>query len=225
MSDEKVSAEMAPSGNSCAPGAGGVPLEASVASIGDAKKAMRQAAKARRAETYRQCGAAAGARVAGHGIGFAGVRAPAIVTGFLSIGEEIDPTRLMSRLIGEGYTLALPVMEAKGKPLVFRSWRPGDPLAETMWGIHEPLASAAAVEPDVVLGPLLAFDLRGYRLGYGGGFYDRTLARLRSLKRVVSIGLAYDEQRVDAVPHLDYDERLDWVLTPSGPLKCSAAAE
>ncbi len=57
----------------------------------------------------------------------------------------------------------------------------------------------------------------GYRLGYGGGFYDRTLARLRAIKPVVAVGLAYDEQKVDAVPHLDYDERLDWVLTPSGP--------
>jgi len=225
LSDEKVPADRASSKTSGAPGAGTVPPEPSDATIGDAKKAMRIAAKARRAEAYRQCGAAAGARVAGHGIGFAGVRPPAIVTGFLAIGEEIDSTPLMSRLIGEGYTLALPVMEGKGKPLVFRSWRPGDPLAETMWGIQEPLASAGPVEPDVVLGPLLAFDLHGYRLGYGGGFYDRTLARLRSLKRVVSIGLAYDEQRVDAVPHLDYDERLDWVLTPSGPLKCSAAAE
>jgi 5-formyltetrahydrofolate cyclo-ligase len=67
---------------------------------------------------------------------------------------------------------------------------------------------------------LLAFDHQGYRLGYGGGFYDRTLARLRSIKPVVAIGLALDEQKVDAVPHADYDERVDWVLTPSGPLRC-----
>ena len=83
------------------------------------------------------------------------------------------------------------------------------------------MASAPAVDPDVVLCPLLAFDRTGHRLGYGGGFYDRTLARLRALKPVVAIGLAYDEQRVDAVPHLDYDERLDWVLTPTGPIKCA----
>ncbi len=76
----------------------------------------------------------------------------------------------------------------------------------------------------MVLGPLLAFDAEGYRLGYGGGFYDRTLARLRSLKRVVAIGLAYDGQRVDAVPHVDYDEPLDWVLTPSGPIRSGFSA-
>ena len=65
--------------------------------------------------------------------------------------------------------------------------------------------------------PLLAFDRRGWRLGYGGGFYDRTLKGLRARKAVVAVGLAYDEQEVDAVPHLDYDQRLDWVLTPVGP--------
>ena len=66
----------------------------------------------------------------------------------------------MTRLIGEGYSLCLPVMEGKGKPLLFRAWAPGEPLAEVMWGIREPLPTAPAVEPDIVLGPLLAFDLQ-----------------------------------------------------------------
>ena len=92
-----------------------------------------------------------------------------------------------------------------------------------MWGIGEPLPSAPVLEPDVMLVPLLAFDARGYRLGYGGGFYDRTIAQLRNQKPVLTIGVAFDEQRVDAVPHVDYDQRLDWVLTPSGPLRCLAS--
>lgn len=184
------------------------------------KKALRTEMKHVRAAAVARHGAEASTRIAVHGIGFAGVAPPAWVSGFLPIGEEIDPAPLMLRLAGEGYGLCLPVMEAKGKPLLFRAWKPGDPLAEVMWGIREPLASAPLVEPDVVLGPLLAFDAAGYRLGYGGGFYDRTLARLRRLKPVTAVGLALDEQRVDAVPHEDYDERLDWVLTPSGPLRC-----
>ena len=184
---------------------------------------MRRKAKAVRKEAFARHGATASDAVARHGIAFAGRPAPAVVSGFLAIGEEIDPTPLMQRLIGDGYRLCLPVMEGKGKPLVFRAWAPGEPLAETTWGIREPLAQAPVLDPDIVLGPLLAFDARGYRLGYGGGFYDRTLARLRALKPIVSIGVAYDEQRVDAVPHVDYDERLDWVLTPSGPLKCGPA--
>ena len=71
-----------------------------------------------------------------------------------------------------------------------------------------------------MLVPLLAFDARGYRIGYGGGFYDRTIAQLRNQKPVLTIGIAFDEQRVESVPHVDYDQRLDWVLTPSGPLRC-----
>ena len=188
----------------------------------DLKKDLRRRAKAVRSEAFERKGATASREIAAHGIAFAGRKAPAIVSGFLGIGDEIDLTPLMTRLEGEGYSLALPVMEGKGKPLVFRTWSPGKPLAETMWGIREPLPEAKTVDPDIVLGPLLAFDSRGYRLGYGGGFYDRTLARLRALKPIVSIGVAFDEQRVDAVPHVDYDERLDWILTPSGPLKCAS---
>ncbi len=191
-------------------------------SVTELKKDMRRAAKAARSRAFATHGAHASETIAGQGIGFAARPAPAVVSGFLAIGEEIDPSPLMRRLIAEGYRLCLPVMEGKGKPLVFRAWSPGEPLAETMWGIREPLQGSPVLDPDIVLGPLLAFDATGYRLGYGGGFYDRTLARLRALKPIVSIGIAFDEQRVDAVPHAAYDERLDWVLTPSGPLKCLA---
>ena len=186
------------------------------------KKALRGLMKSVRARAVAAQGQAAAQRLAEQGIGFAGVPAPAWVSGFLPIGEELDPTPLMQRLAATGFGLCLPVMEAKGKPLLFRVWSPGDPLDEVTWGIREPRASAPVVEPDVLLSPLLAVDRNGYRLGYGGGFYDRTLARLRSLKPVVAIGLAFDEQMVDAVPHADYDERLDWVLTPSGPLRCGS---
>jgi 5-formyltetrahydrofolate cyclo-ligase len=85
------------------------------------------------------------------------------------------------------------------------------------WGIVEPLPDKPAVDPDVLIVPLLAFDKRGYRLGYGGGFYDRTLARLRAVKPVITVGVAYDEQEVDVVPTDVYDQQLDWMLTPSGP--------
>ena len=77
--------------------------------------------------------------------------------------------------------------------------------------------------PAFVIAPLLAFDACGWRLGYGGGFYDRTLRELRQRKAPIAVGVAYDQQAVDAVPHLDYDERLEWVLTPSGAIKCIGA--
>jgi len=182
-----------------------------------AKKAMRAAAKAVRAEAFHRHGARAAQAVAAEGIGFVSPQRGAVVSAFSAIGEELDPVPLLVRLDDEGFVLALPVLQGKGLPLAFRRWRPGDETVERMWGIREPLPSAPEVVPDIVLAALLAFDRRGYRLGYGGGFYDRTLAAVRTLKPIVAIGLAYDEQEVDAVPYLDYDQRLDWILTPSGP--------
>jgi len=187
----------------------------------DDKKAMRLWARARRREAFARHGAAAGLALAAHGLSFTGAPAGVAVSGFAAIDDEIDPLPLMLAQRAAGAVLALPVMQGKGKPLVFRAWVPGDAMSETAWGIREPLATAAVVEPDIVLVPLLAFDVTGFRLGYGGGFYDRTLDRLRSLKPVTAVGVAYDELRVDAVPHLDYDQPLDWVLTPSGPVRCS----
>lgn len=182
---------------------------------------MRTAAKLVRAEAFAKHGARAGALLAEHGLGFLRVMPGVAVSAFSAIGEEIDPLPLMMRLHGEGHRLALPAMQGKGMPLVFRAWSPGDEMADAVWGIAEPLATRAEVLPDIVLVPLLAFDASGHRLGYGGGFYDRTLHQLRRLKPLVTVGIAYDEQRLDAVPHLDYDQPLDWVLTPSGPQKCS----
>jgi 5-formyltetrahydrofolate cyclo-ligase len=166
----------------------------------------------------RMAGASA---IAGQGLDFLGSPKPAVVSAFLAIGEEINPGPLMTRLHRDGIRIGLPVMVGKGKPLLFRAWEPGAPLRTVMWGIREPGESAPAVEPDCLLVPLLAFDRKGQRLGYGGGFYDRTIQRLRTIKPVVTVGLAFASQEVDAVPHLDYDERLDWVLTPEGPVRCT----
>lgn len=184
------------------------------------KRELRGRAKAARTAAFALHGAPASARLAAHGIGFSGSRPDAAVSGFLAIGEEIDPMPLLRRLWAEGHGVGLPVMVGKGRPLVFRQWREGEQLCEVQWGIREPLDRAAVLVPDVMLVPLLAFDRNGYRLGYGGGFYDRSIAEIRATKPVVTIGLAYDELEVDAVPHDAYDQRLDWVLTPSGPKKC-----
>jgi 5-formyltetrahydrofolate cyclo-ligase len=188
--------------------------------MADEKRAERTRALARRAAAFVRHGAAGGQRLAQHGLDFLAIEPGAIVSGFSAISDEIDPKQLLLRLAGEGHALALPVMQGRGLPLLFRAWSPGDAMGRAQWGIAEPLPSQPALEPDVVLVPLLAFDALGYRLGYGGGYYDRTLACLRGTKPVVAVGVAYDELKVDAVPHLDYDQRLDWVLTPSGPLRC-----
>ena len=109
---------------------------------------------------------------------------------------------------------------AKNTPLVFRQWAPGDALVLGRWNIKVPPEEAPEVLPDVLLVPLLAFDRRGFRLGYGGGFYDRTLEKLRTLKKVTAIGIAYAGQEVDAVPYEEFDQRLDWIMTEKESFKC-----
>ena len=187
----------------------------------EAKRALRARIKAWRAGLGADVQARAAAVVAEQGLGFLEPRREgAVVSGFAALAEEFRAWPLLRRLHAEGFALAMPAMQGKGKPLLFRAWAPGDAMDSGVWGIAEPKADKAALEPDILIVPLLAFDRRGWRLGYGGGFYDRTLEALRTRKAVVAVGLAHDEQEVDAVPHLDYDQRLDWVLTPSGPVRC-----
>jgi 5-formyltetrahydrofolate cyclo-ligase len=166
--------------------------------------------------------AAAAEALAGRGLGFLPpLPADAIVGGFAPLPDELRIWPLLRRLAQSGARLALPAVQGKGLPLVFRAWAPGDAMDSGVWGISEPKPDKPAVDPDIVLVPLLAFDRRGWRLGYGGSFYDRTLLGLRTRKSIVAVGLGYDGQEVDSVPRLDYDQRLDWVLTPSGPIKCA----
>ncbi len=136
-----------------------------------------------------------------------------IVSGFMPLQSEINPLPLMRKLAGEGARLALPVVIGRGKPLIMREWTFGEPLSSGVWGIREPEPEAAEVEPDILLVPLLAFDRAGYRIGYGGGYYDRTIAQLRAHKAVIAVGLAYAAQEVSAVPATPRDARLDLVLT------------
>jgi 5-formyltetrahydrofolate cyclo-ligase len=137
----------------------------------------------------------------------------AIVSGFSPLKSEINPVLLMRALADAGATLALPVVAGKGKPLVMRAWAFGEPLASGVWGIREPKPEAPAVEPDILIVPLLAFDRRGHRIGYGAGYYDMTIAALRARKQVTAIGIAFAAQEIDAVPNTPRDARLDLVLT------------
>lgn len=191
------------------------------AEIAAEKKALRARMIAWREELSADDRAETAKALAWSGLAFARpFRAGTTVSGFASLADELDCMPLLHRLAEEKLALALPLVTGKGKPLTFRAWAPGDEMDAGVWGIAQPKADKAVVEPDILLVPLLAVDRAGWRLGYGGGFYDRTLAGLRSRKPVLAIGLAYDEQVVDAVPHLDYDEPLDWVLTPGGAMRC-----
>ena len=136
-----------------------------------------------------------------------------IVSGFSPLKTEINPIPLMRKLADAGVQLALPVVAGKGQPLIMRAWHFGEPLDSGVWGIREPKAGAAEVAPDILLVPLLAFDRDGHRIGYGAGYYDMTIGKLRAMKPVVAIGIAYAAQEIASVPVTPRDARLDLVLT------------
>jgi 5-formyltetrahydrofolate cyclo-ligase len=136
-----------------------------------------------------------------------------IVAGYSPIRSECDPVPLMRSLAAKGAELALPVVHAKDKELTFAEWRQGSQLIAGQYGILQPRSEAAAVEPDVILVPLAAFDRRCRRIGYGAGYYDRTLADLRKRKVVIAVGIAFAAQEVEAIPVDEHDQRLDLVLT------------
>ena len=136
-----------------------------------------------------------------------------VVAGYFAIRDEIDPRPLMETFHCDQVRLALPCVVGLDQPLIFRAWSPGDALERGAFGIHEPRPGAPEVRPSLVLVPLLAFDSCGRRLGYGAGFYDRTLAMLRAQGPVTSVGLAYQAQRLRRVPTSGHDLPLDWVIT------------
>ncbi len=142
----------------------------------------------------------------------------AIVSGFMPLKSEINPLPLMRKLAEAGATLALPVVAGRGKPLIMRAWKWGAPLVPGVWGIREPPPEAPAVDPDVLLVPLLAFDRAGHRIGYGAGYYDLTIARLRANKPITAVGIAFAAQEVQSVPTTAFDAPLDLVLTENETL-------
>ena len=140
-----------------------------------------------------------------------------MVAGYLPVRSELDPRPAMLALRGLGYRLCVPVVEAPRLPLGFRTWAPGAATERGAFGIEVPVEGAPA-EPDLILVPMLAFDARGHRLGYGGGFYDRTIAALRARRPLVALGLAYAGQELPEVPDGDHDMRLDGIVTEAGVL-------
>ena len=187
-------------------------MTARLDNLSDKKAELRRTAVARRDAMSAETRAAAAEAIAARAFPVA-ARPGTIVSGFMPLKSEINPLPLMQALAGQGARLALPVIAGRGKPLVMRSWKFDEPLDRGQWGIREPKADAAEVEPDILLVPLLVFDRTGHRIGYGAGYYDLTIAALRGRKPIVAIGLAFAAQEVSAVPATPHDARLDLVLT------------
>jgi 5-formyltetrahydrofolate cyclo-ligase len=177
-----------------------------------AKRAAREAALMRRRGLD---AVAAGQALASHVLRDCPPPAGAVVSGFWPLGEEIDIRPLLHALHERGHRIALPVTPRRGEALTFRCWRPGDVLIQERFGTMRP--TGEVLVPDMLLIPLLAFDAAGGRLGYGGGFYDRTLTGHRGR---FHMGCAFAAQQVDAVPVGPYDVRLDAVATENGIIRC-----
>ncbi|MEE2761763.1 MAG: 5-formyltetrahydrofolate cyclo-ligase [Pseudomonadota bacterium] len=181
------------------------------------KAAARLAAVERR-KLLAAAAPGAGERIADHfmeaykpGPGFA-------VAGFWPMWGEIDLRPLLRTLEEAGCLCLLPVATTRATSLVFRRWQPGQKLIQSAFGVMEPGLDATEVRPKIVIVPLLAFDGDGYRLGYGGGYYDRTLAALRGdgTGAVTAVGAAFARQRLDRCPRGPFDQRLDGIVTEYG---------
>jgi 5-formyltetrahydrofolate cyclo-ligase len=184
------------------------------------KTEARALAKPRRAEAAASGGLAAAEAVSERVAALlAGFPRTTIVAGYWPIGTELDVRHTLSHLDLIGFGCALPAVVSKGEPLIFRAWTPQVPMERSGLGILAPAATVPEVDPDVLLVPLLAFDRAGFRLGYGAGFYDRTLERLRRSKRVTAIGIGFAGQEMDSVPRDQYDQPLDWLVTERFVLK------
>ena len=137
----------------------------------------------------------------------------AVLALYRPIRSELDTRPLADELSHRGITLCLPVIIKKKSPLIFREWSPGNPLIEGHYKVPEPEPTCEQLRPNFILVPLLAFDGNGRRLGYGGGYYDRTLAALRQEGNVSAIGYGFADQRVDQCPNDPLDERINWIVT------------
>ena len=184
-------------------------------SIDELKRHLRRQARERRAAAHGRSAAPAALALRDRLVAGGGLPSgdALVVAGYAPIGEEIDVTPALRALLERGCSCVLPVVVAGEQVLEFRAWRPDMPMQPGPYGILEPPATAPVGSPDLLLVPMLAFDRLGGRLGYGGGFYDRTLTVLRRRRRVLAVGVAFAEQEVAEVPLHAADERLDRIVT------------
>ncbi|HCX67922.1 5-formyltetrahydrofolate cyclo-ligase [Parvibaculum sp.] len=183
----------------------------------EAKQRAREQARLRRDAAHAALAKTAPALIASHFLRSVPLAAGACVAGYAPIGSEPDPTFLLGQLAGRGHPCVLPRVALRNRPLIFNVWQPGDELVPGDHGTREPRPGVPERRPDVVLVPLLAFDSEGRRLGYGGGYYDRTFEQLRRTGgQVLAVGVAFSAQEAQDLPEEDFDARLDWIVTEKG---------
>ena len=184
------------------------------------KARLRAEALSLRKEIWLKSGASAAQAVAERGVslvpsfGTAGA-----IGGYYPLRGELDPLPLLILLHAHGFCIALP-RTGKNFALSFREWTPGSALEQRKFGLQEPLETQPAIDPPIVFVPLVAFDRKGNRLGYGAGYYDAYLRDVRARRRIRAIGVAFDEQELAEIHREPHDEPLDMILTPSRVIAC-----
>ena len=181
------------------------------------RRALRQEMAARRAALGDPEHAALSARIVAHAE--AALARPAIAAFCWPIKHEPDVRALLQSWREAGVRAALPVVVAEHEALRFREWAPDTPLAADRYGIPTPSAGDW-LTPDLILLPLNGFDGAGYRLGYGGGYFDRTLAALSP--RPLAVGVGFEINRVASIRPQPHDQRLDWIITENGAFRPAA---
>ncbi|APZ55026.1 5-formyltetrahydrofolate cyclo-ligase [Salipiger abyssi] len=175
--------------------------------LAGAKQAARKAGFARRKEAHAADPGTGAGRLSELLAGHRGVS----LAGYMPIRTEIDPLPAMAEACAYG-PVSVPVITGPGEPLRFALWEPDMPLVDGPFGARIP-AAPVYVTPEILIVPLVAFTRAGGRLGYGGGFYDRTLALLRGQGAALAIGFAYAAQEAEALPFDPYDQPLDLIVT------------
>ncbi len=178
--------------------------------LAEIKKIARGAAFARRKAAFEAAPPGQSAFLSEVLAGYRGVP----LSGFMPIRTEIDPIPAMSEAAAHG-PVGVPVIQGRGLPLEFSRWEPGCALREGPFGAMVPEVDDF-IEPEILIVPLVAFDAKGGRLGYGGGFYDRTLERLRARRATLAIGFAFAAQEAEVLPLEPTDQPLDMIVTEQG---------
>ena len=178
------------------------------------RRGLRREMVARRAALPVAEHDALSARIVAHAL--AALLAPVVAAFCWPIKHEPDVRGLLTAWARAGVRTALPVVVAEGQPLAFREWTPETPLAPDRYGIPTP-TTGEWLTPDLILLPLNGFDAAGYRLGYGGGYFDRTLVALAP--RPLAVGVGFEINRVDSIRPEAHDQRLDWIVTENGAFR------
>ena len=184
------------------------------------KASIRAAALARRRAISRPARETFAEHLALQGVEIARRAMVRTVAAYWPLPEEADASYLVQALAYHEFVAALPVVQGRGFPLIFRKWTSRDPLISGNFGVMEPSRRLPEVRPDILFVPLAAFDRRGHRIGYGGGYYDLTLRDLRGMKQILAIGVAFATQEVPDIPAEAHDERLDFVITEAEFIDC-----